>query len=101
MTDDVRELVDGTPGSEHTYIRNLCCSLRVGGTSQCTPANLKRLMQAHPAFSCKNINVFLIKSSNTTRDEGPLSSTSIDKESPFNCNIQRVAGVGDFMIIYG
>jgi hypothetical protein len=91
MTSDhnVTELQDGTPGSEHTAIRLMLASLRY--MNQCNAANIKAMMGAHPTFKSRKTTVFPI-------EDGTALASKISSDC--NCNIQRVSGVGDFMIIY-
>jgi hypothetical protein len=91
MSDNgVRELKDGTPGAEHSAIRMLIASLRYMG--QCSAGNIKRYMQAHPSFSSRTITV--------VRLPDCLSGSNFETEYAQNCNIQKVDGVGDFVIVY-
>jgi hypothetical protein len=101
MSDDdyVCELRDDTPESEHHAIRMMLASLRY--MNECTPANFKAMMKAHPTFAKKTIHVILFPSSSTTMTAGVLASGSAQKDSGLHCTIHRVHAVGDFLILYG
>lgn len=62
-------------------------------------ANLKQLLLAHPTFANRKIDVIKIPKSDTTSTNGPLSGLDV-ADGNHHINVQRVTGVGDFIIIY-
>ncbi|KAH3732553.1 hypothetical protein Pelo_16611 [Pelomyxa schiedti] len=85
---DVTEVRDGTPGAQHTAIQLVIKCLLTLDSGHCTAANVAAMIQAHPTFSGKHVQVVLVSA--------PVSAVSVSG----TVNIQRVSGLGDFIISY-